>query len=50
MRSPPHPTTAIPPFEKGGLGGISTVSNLAAPLKSPPAPLFQRGEHPPGLT
>lgn len=44
---PPLPATAIPPFEKGGLGGISAASDQATALKSPPAPLLQRGEYTP---
>ncbi len=38
-------TTTIPPFEKGGLGGIPTTSALATAHKSPPAPLLQSGEN-----
>ena len=34
----------VPPFEKGGLGGISNASFDRAGFKSPPAPLLQRGE------
>jgi hypothetical protein len=30
-----------PPFEKGRLGGILFIIKIS--LKSPPAPLFQRG-------
>ena len=31
----------VPPFEKGGLGGISVCHDQA---KSPPPPLWERGE------
>ena len=37
-------THPIPPFAKGGLGGIFTAVKLEPPLKSPPTPLLQRGE------
>ena len=39
-----RPVALIPPFEKGGLGGISTTSAHTTAVKSPPAPLLQRGE------
>jgi len=34
----------IPPFYERGVGGISTVAGMPPLLKSPPAPLLQRGE------
>jgi primosomal protein N' (replication factor Y) len=41
----------IPPFVKGGLGGISDGGGIPETAKSPPTPLLQRGEpHDPDLT
>jgi hypothetical protein len=34
----------VPPFEKGGLGGIFAHSILATKIKSPSIPLLQRGK------
>ncbi len=34
----------VPPFEKGGLGGIFSVVGHAHAAKSPPTPLWERGE------
>jgi hypothetical protein len=35
----------IPPFEKGGLGGIaSCLETILSPKKSPSIPLLQRGK------
>ncbi len=34
----------VPPFIKGGAGGISTATAQANVAKSPPAPLWKRGE------
>ncbi len=43
--------TPIPPFEKGGLGGISGSGGNPGTAKSPPTPLLQRGvPHAPDLT
>jgi uncharacterized radical SAM protein YgiQ len=43
-----HPdpyANTVPPFEKGGAGGISaTVAEVDASANTPPTPLFQRGE------
>jgi pyruvate-ferredoxin/flavodoxin oxidoreductase len=33
----------VPPFAKGGVGGISTVMDISRSLNPPPTPLFQRG-------
>ncbi|MDD5390271.1 MAG: AAA family ATPase [Gallionellaceae bacterium] len=37
----------VPPFFKGGAGGISETATQANIAKSPPAPLWERGEPPP---